>query len=170
MEPRAESLLPEQFGPLQGIRILSTGTIVAQPFAATLAAEMGAEVIQIERPGIGDVTRGLGVPIGDVDGSPIGSLWAQDRRNTFYTTLDFAAPEGRDLFLRLIAGVDIWMESSKAGTYAQWGLDDATVLAANPGIVITHVSGYGQTGHPDYLKRASYDPIGQAFGGTMSLT
>ncbi len=170
MERRAESLLPEQFGPLQGVRILSTGTIIAQPFAAALAAEMGAEVIQIERPGLGDVTRGLGVPIGHVDGSPIGSLWAQERRNSFHTTLDFAAPEGRDLFLRLIAGADIWMESSKAGTYAQWGLDDATVLAANPSIVITHVSGYGQTGHPDYLNRASYDPIGQAFGGTMGIT
>ena len=170
MESRAESLLPEQFGPLQGVRILSTGTIVAQPIAAALAAEMGAEVIQIERPGIGDVTRGLGVPIGDVDGSPIGSLWAQDRRNTFFITLDFAAPQGRDLFLRLITGADIWMESSKAGTYAKWGLDDATVLAANPSIVITHVSGYGQTGHPDYLNRASYDPIGQAFGGTMGIT
>ncbi len=96
MEPRAESLLPELFGPLQGVRILSTGTLIAQPFAAALAAEMGAEVIQIERPGIGDVTRGLGVPIGHVDGSPIGSLWAQERRNTFHTTLDLAAPEGRD--------------------------------------------------------------------------
>ncbi len=170
MESRALSLVPDQFGPLQGVRILSTGTVVAQPFAATLAAEMGAEVIQIERPGIGDVTRGQGLPLGDVDGSPIGSLWAQDRRNTFYTTLDFAAPEGRDLFLRLIAGADIWMESSKAGSYSQWGLDDATVLAANPGIVITHVSGYGQTGHPDYLNRASYDPISQAFGGTMGIT
>ena len=59
MPPRAESLLPEQFGPLQGVRILSTGTIVAQPFAASLAAEMGAEVIQIERPHVGDVTRSL---------------------------------------------------------------------------------------------------------------
>ena len=170
MEPRAESLLPEQFGPLQGVRILSTGTIVAQPISAALAAEMGAEVIQIERPGIGDVTRGLGVPIEDVDGFPIGSLWAQDRRNTFYTTLDFAAPEGRKLFLHLITGADIWMESSKAGTYTKWGLDDATVLAANPSIVIIHVSGYGQPGHPDYLNRASYDPIGQAFGGTMGIT
>ena len=63
MEPRAESLLPEQFGPLQGVRILSTGTIVAQPISAALAAEMGAEVIQIERPGIGDVTRGLVFPL-----------------------------------------------------------------------------------------------------------
>ena len=74
------------------------------------------------------------------------------------------------MFLRLITGTDIWMESSKVSTYAQWGLDDATVLAANPSIVITHVSGYDQTGHPDYLKRASYDPIGQAIGGNMGIT
>ena len=170
MPPRAESLLPEQFGPLQGMRILSTGTIVAQPFAATLAAEMGAEVIQIERPRIGDVTRSTGVPTDVEDGLRINPLWLQDRRNTFHTTLDFTSAEGRGLFLRLIAGVDIWMESSKAGTYTGWGLDDATVLAANPALVITHVSGYGQTGHPDYLNRASYDPIGQAFGGTMAIT
>lgn len=170
MAPKAESLLTEQFGPLQGMRILSTGTVVAQPFAAALAAEMGAEVIQIEKPRIGDVTRGVGLHNEGRDGLPLNSLWLQDRRNTFYTTLDFTASEGKKLFLQLITGVDIWMESSKAGTYAGWGLDDATVLAANPAIVITHVSGYGQTGHPNYLNRASYDPIGQAFGGTMAIT
>ena len=170
MSPRAESLLPEQFGPLQGVRILSTGTIVAQPFAAALAAEMGAEVIQIERPRFGDVTRGTGVVTKVEDGLRFNPLWLQDRRNTFHTTLDFTSREGREMFLRLIAGVDIWMESSKAGTFAEWDLDDATVLAANPAIIITHVSGYGQTGHPDYLNRASYDPIGQAFGGTMAIT
>ena len=170
MNPSAESLLPEQFGPLQGVRILSTGSIIAQPFAATLAAEMGAEVIQIERPGVGDITRDVGIRLEGKDGSSTSALWAQDRRNTFYITLDFTAREGREMFLRLIAGVDIWMESSKAGTYARWGLDDAAILAANPAIVITHVSGYGQTGHPGYLDRASYDPVGQAFGGTMGLT
>ena len=169
MPPRAESLLPEQFGPLQGVRILSTGTIVAQPFAAALAAEMGAEVIQIERPNVGDVTRSLANGA-DGEGPTINHLWAQDRRNTFYTTLDFATPEGKGMFLRLIEGVDIWMESSKAGTWSNWGLDDETVLAVNPALVITHVSGYGQTGHPAYLNRASYDPIGQAFGGTMAIT
>ncbi len=170
MSPRAESLLPEQFGPLQGVRILSTGTIVAQPFAAALAAEMGAEVIQIERPRFGDVTRGTGVVTKVEDGLRFNPLWLQDRRNTFHTTLDFTSREGREVFLRLIAGVDIWMESSKAGTFTEWDLDDETVLAANPAIIITHVSGYGQTGHPDYLNRASYDPIGQAFGGTMAIT
>ena len=170
MPARVDSLLPEQFGPLQGVRILSTGTIVAQPFAAALAAEMGAEVIQIERPVVGDVTRGIGVQKEGEKGPHLNSLWLQDRRNTFSATLDFSSREGRELFLRLIPSVDIWMESSKAGTYAQWDLDDATILAANPSIVITHVSGYGQTGHPNYLNRASYDPIGQAFGGTMAIT
>ncbi|GIT42340.1 MAG: hypothetical protein Ct9H300mP11_02760 [Chloroflexota bacterium] len=170
MASRVDPLLPDQFGPLQGVRILSTGTIVAQPYAAALAAEMGAEVIQIERPGVGDVTRGIGVHNDDGTGLHLNSLWLQDRRNTFSITLDFSSFEGRELFLRLIPNVDIWMESSKAGTYAKWGLDDSAVLAINPSIVITHVSGYGQTGHPDYLSRASYDPIGQAFGGTMAIT
>ena len=170
MASRVDSLLPDQFGPLQGVRILSTGTIVAQPYAAALAAEMGAEVIQVERPVVGDITRGIGVHNDDGGGLNLNSLWLQDRRNTFSVTLDFSSAEGRALFLRLIPNVDIWMESSKAGTYDKWGLDDSTVLAANPSIVITHVSGYGQTGHPDYLTRASYDPIGQAFGGTMAIT
>ncbi len=170
MASRVDSLLPDQFGPLQGVRILSTGTIVAQPYAAALAAEMGAEVIQVERPVVGDITRGIGVHNDDGGGLHLNSLWLQDRRNTFSVTLDFSSSEGRALFLRLIPNVDIWMESSKAGTYDKWGLDDSTVLAANPSIVITHVSGYGQTGHPDYLTRASYDPIGQAFGGTMAIT
>ncbi len=169
MRTRAEALIPEQFGPLQGVRILSSGTLIAQPVAAALAAEMGAEVIQIERPGVGDVWRGIEFPVEAKDGARVASGWIQDRRNTFYTTLDLSLPEGRELFLRLIPQVDIWMESSKAGSYDKWGLDDETVLQANPSLVITHVSGYGQDGHPDYVNRASYDFIAQAFGGMMNL-
>ena len=78
MASRVDPLLPDQFGPLQGVRILSTGTIVAQPYAAALAAEMGAEVIQIERPGVGDVTRGIGVHNDDGTGFHLNSLWLQD--------------------------------------------------------------------------------------------
>jgi crotonobetainyl-CoA:carnitine CoA-transferase CaiB-like acyl-CoA transferase len=78
--------------------------------------------------------------------------------------------EGRALFLRLVRDRDIWMESSKPGTYAKWGLSDELVLETNPSLVITHVSGYGQSGHADYLGRASYDMIGQAFGGLMHQT
>ena len=171
MELNTPSLLPRQFGPLQGVRILSSGTIIAQPFAAEMAAEMGAEVIQIERPGEGDaVWRNLEFPITANDNSTTASGWVQDRRNTFHVTLNLSTPKGKDMFLRLISQADIWMEASIPGTYTEWGLDDETVLKTNPHIVIAHVSGYGQNGHPDYLGRASYDFIGQAFGGLMNLT
>ena len=165
------ALLPHQFGPLQGIRIISSGTIIAQPFAAALAAEMGAEVVQVERPGVGDaVWRNIEFPIQGDNGRAVAAGWVQDRRNTFHVTLDLSTSQGKDMFLRLLTQADIWMESSIPGTYTGWGLDDATILAANPGLVITHVSGYGQDGHPDYLGRASYDFIGQGFGGLMNLT
>jgi crotonobetainyl-CoA:carnitine CoA-transferase CaiB-like acyl-CoA transferase len=163
-------LLPEEFGPLQGIRILSTGTLIAQPYAAHLAATMGAEVVQVERPGIGDEYRYLGIRLKGPGGREVGTSWVQERRNAFYITLNLASPKGRDLFLRLIPHFDIWMESSPAGTYARWGITDEVVLQTNPKMVIVHVSGYGQTGHPDYVSRPSYDMIAQAFGGLMYLT
>ncbi len=169
MRAPVPSLLPEQFGPLQGVRILSTGSIVAEPVAAGIAAEMGAEVIHIERPGKGEDWREAEFPIDGPNGERIASSWVQDRRNTYYTTLDFSTTEGREIFLKLIQWADIWMESSKARTYDKWGLDDAAVLAANPGIVICHVSGFGQDGDPEYLDRASYDFTAQAFGGMMNL-
>ena len=172
METRPASLLPEQFGPLQGVRIVSSGTLVAQPFAAVLAAEMGAEVIQIERTGEGDAAwRHLGMQLPTTDGQgQVATTWIQERRNEWYVSLDFSKPEGRDLFLKLVKSCDIWMESSKPGSYTKWGLTDEAVLQANPKLVIAHVSGYGQTGHQDYLGRASYDMIGQAFGGLMYQT
>jgi crotonobetainyl-CoA:carnitine CoA-transferase CaiB-like acyl-CoA transferase len=167
-----KSLISESFGPLQGVRIVSTGTLIAQPFAAELAAEMGAEVIQIERPGTGDIGwRTLGIRLETRDGSPaVSTNWIQERRNVFCVTLDLAKPRGRDLFFKLIPSCDIWMESSKPGAYARWQLDDETLWQVNPKLVIAHVSGYGQDGHPDYVKRASYDIVGQAFGGMMYQT
>jgi crotonobetainyl-CoA:carnitine CoA-transferase CaiB-like acyl-CoA transferase len=170
MQEDFASLIPNPFGSLQGVRILSTGNLVAQPFAAAMAAEMGAEVIQIERPGQGDaIWRNLEFPIQGENGGSVAAGWVQMRRNSFHTTLDLSTPKGREMFLEMIPKVDIWMESSIPGTYTAWGLDDETVLKANPKLVITHVSGYGQYGHPDYLNRASYDFIGQAFGGLMNL-
>ena len=102
METRPASLLPEQFGPLQGVRIVSSGTLVAQPFAAALAAEMGAEVIQIERTGEGDAAwRHLGMQLPTTDGQgQVATTWIQERRNEWYVTLDFSQPEGKDLFLK----------------------------------------------------------------------
>jgi crotonobetainyl-CoA:carnitine CoA-transferase CaiB-like acyl-CoA transferase len=157
MDPRDGSLVPEPFGPLDGVRILSTGTLIAQPFAAHLAGAFGAEVIQIEHPsGTCDPWRTIDFPVPGRSGRAVSSSFVQERRNAFYITLDLSTPEGRELFLRLVRSRDIWMESSKPGTYAKWGLSDDAVLAANPALVITHVSGYGQSGHPDYLGRASY--------------
>ncbi len=168
-----ETLVPESFGALQGVRILSTGTIIAQPFAAAVAAQMGAEVIQVERPGTGDaVWREIGMRLPATDGkSPAPSAsWVAERRNEFYVTLDLAHTEGREIFLKLVDRADIWMESSRPGSYAKWGLADQVVHQRNPRLVICHVSGYGQTGEPSYLGRASYDVIGQAFGGLMYQT
>ncbi len=163
-------LQSRRFGPLQGIRIISSGTVVAQPFAAAMAAEMGAEVVQVERPGVGDVWRNQEFPMSEAGQPEVAAGWVQDRRNSHHVTLDLSTPKGRELILGLISQADIWMESSIPGTYRNWGLDDDTVLRVNPGVVIVHVSGYGQSGHPDYLRRASYDVIAQAFGGMMNLT
>ncbi len=147
-------LLPESFGPLQGVRVISSGVFIAQPFAAGLAAELGAEVIHVERPKVGD-----GYPP---------TRKAQERRNLLCVSLNLEQPAGRDLFLRLLQNAEMWFESSKPGTYQRFGLDDATVLKANPRLVIVHVSGFGQDGDPAYVGLASYDPIGQAFGGLMA--
>lgn len=168
----ADTLVPQAFGPLQGVKIVSTGTLIAQPFAAELAAEMGAEVIQVERPGTGDAgwrTIGIRLPAKD-GGDPVATTFIQERRNVFLVTLDFSKPAGRDLFLKILARADIWMESSKPGSYPRWGLDDATVWKVNPKLVITHVSGFGQKGDPDWVQRASYDIVGQAVAGTMYQT
>jgi crotonobetainyl-CoA:carnitine CoA-transferase CaiB-like acyl-CoA transferase len=165
------SLVPRPFGPLQGVRIVSSGTLIAQPFAAELAAEMGAEVIQVERPGSGDVGwRTIGIRLSSHEQAAVSTSWVQERRNIFCISADLSQARPRELFLGLLARADIWMESSKPGTYPAWNLDDATVWKINPKLVITHVSGYGQTGHPAYIQRASYDIVGQAFGGMMYQT
>ncbi len=134
--------------------MISSGVFIAQPFAAGLAAELGAEVIHVERPKVGD-----GYPA---------VRKGQERRNMLCVSLNLDQPAGRDLFLRLLAAAEIWFESSKPGTYQRFGLDDDTVLKVNPRLVAVHVSGFGQYGDPAYVGQASYDPIGQAFGGLMA--
>ena len=167
MESRANSLIPQQFGPLQGLRIISSGTYIAEPFAAALAAQMGAEVIHIERPGEGDIWRIVGPQVTADNGATVHSAWVQERRNTFNITLDMSTIEGKDLFLGLVSQADMWMESSKPGTYNKWGLDDDTVLRANPRIVITHVSGYGQDG--PYKNLVGHDINYIGIGGALGL-
>ena len=151
-----QALNTPAFGPLQGWRILDTGRNNAGPWGATLAADFGAEVIHVE-PLQGELYR--------FDQA----AWAQEKRNQRDLTLDLRQAAGRDIFLQLCARADVWIESSIPGTYGKLGLDDATVWRANPKLVIVHVSGFGQSGHPDYVRRASYDMIGQAFGGLMFI-
>ncbi|HLW70382.1 MAG TPA: CoA transferase [Candidatus Binataceae bacterium] len=165
-------LIEQPFGPLQGVRIISSGTLIAQPFAGELAAEMGAEVIQIERPEVGDAGwRTIGIRLPSINGdTQVATNFVQERRNVFCVTLDLSKARGREVFLKLIPTADIWMESSKPGSYAKWGIDDDALRKINPKLVITHVSGFGQDGDPAYVSRASYDIVGQAFGGVMYQT
>lgn len=146
----------EAFGPLQGIEIIDSGRNNAGPWAATLAADFGADVIHVEPP-MGEIYRM----------SHAG--WAQEKRNQRSLTLNMKEDEAREIFLKLLDKADIWIESSIPGTYEKLGLTDDRILERNPRLVIMHVSGYGQTGDPRYTQRASYDMIGQAFGGLMSL-
>jgi crotonobetainyl-CoA:carnitine CoA-transferase CaiB-like acyl-CoA transferase len=164
-------LIDQPFGPLQGVRVISSGTLIAQPFAGELAAEMGAEVIQIERPILGDAGwRTIGIRLPTKAGGEIATNFVQERRNVFCVTLDLSKPRGREVFRKLIPSADIWMESSKPGTYAKWGVSDEALWEIHPKLVITHVSGFGQNGDPAYVARASYDIVGQAFSGVMYQT
>jgi crotonobetainyl-CoA:carnitine CoA-transferase CaiB-like acyl-CoA transferase len=150
-------------GPLAGLRVIDLGTVLAAPFAATLLADFGAEVIKVEIPGRGDTLRQLG-PLRDG-----ASLWfAADARNKRSITLDLRRPAGRKLLLRLVAVADALVENFIPGTLDGWGLDAATLRAANPRLVIAHASGYGQTG--PYRGKAGYDRVGLAFGGLWHLT
>jgi Predicted acyl-CoA transferases/carnitine dehydratase len=146
-----------KFGNLQNLKILSTGSVLAGPFAATLFAENGAEVIHTESTGGPDILRKLGL------------TWAQEHHNEKMITLNIPSPDGHEVFLRMIKWCDIWIESSKGGTYDKWGLDDDTLWKVNPKLIIAHISGFGQTGDPEYTGRAAYNSIGQAFSGYASL-
>jgi crotonobetainyl-CoA:carnitine CoA-transferase CaiB-like acyl-CoA transferase len=150
-------------GPLAGVRVIDLGTVVAGPFTSTLLADFGAEVIKVELPGRGDTLRQLG-PI--KDGT---SLWfAAEARGKKSVTLDLRRAEGRAVLLRLAAVADALVENFTPGTLDGWGLDAATLQAANPQLIIARASGYGQTG--PYRRRPGYDRIGLAFGGLWHMT
>ncbi|MEC4183269.1 CoA transferase [Adlercreutzia sp. R21] len=148
------------FGPLSGVRVLHASMSVAGPFAATLFAEMGADVIWVENAKSPDVGR-------ERDGR--GSCIDLDRRNSRNINLNVASSEGAEVFAKLLAEADIFIEASKPGMYDKFGFSDQDIWAINPKIVIAHISGYGQTGDPAYQGRASFDPIAQAFGGMMAM-
>ena len=146
-----------KFGNLQGVRVLCTGGSIAGPVACALFAEQGADVIQIESTLAPDLLRS------------IGDLWSAEHRNVRCMALNIRTAQGEDVLRKLLAQSDILVESSKGGTWVGWGLSDEILWQINPKLVIVHVSGYGQTGLPEYVKRGSYDTIGQAFGGYMAV-
>ncbi len=167
---KREYLVPE-FGPLAGVRVLTAGSIIAMPHAGNMLADFGAEVIHIERPGVGDTYRVLGPFAVDGD-KKVSTSWAQDARNRMSLSLelDLAIPEVKEVFLGLIKESDIFMENLV--WLDKYGITDELLLETNPKLVIVHVSGYGRPqfgGDPEKCDRASYDMIGQAASGFMFL-
>lgn len=148
-----------EFGLLSGLRVIMIGLSVAAPFAGELYAEHGADVIWIENPKVVDSARV----------ARKGGAWQQDRRNMRSLAMNYRSGEGREAFLKLIETTDVLIEASVGGSFEKAGLSDQALWERNPGLIITHISGFGQTGDPSYVKRASYDPIAQAFGCAMRM-
>ena len=146
------------FGPLNGVRVVHCSQSLAGPFAASLMADLGADVIWVESAVGQDVSR-----------IAPGMAAQLDRRNMRTIKLNVNTPAGKEVLLRLVREADIFLEASKPGQYRKWGLTDEVLWGENPQLVITHISGFGQWGDPDYVRRASYDPIAQAFSGVMYM-
>jgi crotonobetainyl-CoA:carnitine CoA-transferase CaiB-like acyl-CoA transferase len=171
---RASPTIP-RFGPLAGVRVLDSGRLVAGPWAATYLGDFGAEVIHVEgppfEPPFSDPTRTLVplVPEGLPRESQVSESWIQYSRNKLSLGLDLGTAGGREVFRDLLKVSDIWIESSRPGTYDRLGFDDPTVHALNPKLTVVHVSGFGQTGAIARRRAPSYDLIGQAYSGFLSL-
>ena len=143
-------------GPLKGLRVVEMGQLIAGPFCGQLLGDMGAEIIKIEPPKIGDPMRAWGR--GDY---PL--WWEVVARNKKSVSADLRLPEGQDLARRLIATADILIENFRPGTLEKWGLSPQDLMKDHPGLIIVRVSGYGQTG--PYSDRAGFGGIGEAMGG-----
>ena len=150
-------------GALDGVRILDIATVIAGPFGAGILADFGAEVIKVEMPGRGDSFRGMG-PLKD----GVSIRWPSMGRNKKSITLDFHYEQGKKLFLELVKKSDVIIENFRTGTLDKWGLGIEVLREANPDIIVTHVTGYGQTG--PYAKLAGLGTPLQAFSGMTYLT
>ncbi|MCM2395878.1 CoA transferase [Rhizobium sp. S95] len=156
---------------LDGLRILDLSRILAGPTATQLLADLGAEVIKVERPGVGDDTRGWGPPfIPDEDGedSDLSAYFLCANRNKRSIAIDLATDEGAALVRRLAAISDVVIENYKPGDLARRGLGYDDIRMTKPDIVWCSISGFGQTG--PYSRRTGYDFLVQAMGGIMSIT
>jgi len=160
---RAAAARPATSLPLAGLRIIDLGTRIAAPFAATLLADFGAEVIKVEQPRVGDFMRTIG-PF--EDGYSL--WWAVEGRNKKSITLDLRKPAGQELLKRLVAEADALVENFQPGTLEDWNLGPDVLHAINPLLVLSRVSVYGQTG--PYRDRPGLDRNGIAMGGLLHLT
>ena len=145
--------------------------MLAGPWAGQILADLGAEVIKVERPGNGDDTRAWGPPfLKDAYGESTGeaAYYLSANRNKQSVTIDFTKPEGQRLVRDLAAKSDILIENFKVGGLEAYGLDYASLKALNPDLIYCSITGFGQTG--PYAKRAGYDFMVQGLGGLMSLT
>jgi len=149
--------------PLEGLRVLDLTRVVAGPFATAIFADLGAEVVKIERPRTGDDYRHGPAPEGETSLS-----FQNTNRGKRSLTLDFRAPEGREILLRLVDGADALVENFRAGYLARCGLGADALQARNPRLVVASLSGFGQTG--PRAGEASYDIVAQAAGGLMAMT
>jgi crotonobetainyl-CoA:carnitine CoA-transferase CaiB-like acyl-CoA transferase len=173
-EPRRPRVLEELLMsplPLSGIKIIDLTRVLAGPLSAQMLADLGAEVIKIERPGSGDDARAFGPPyLTDPEGKENNnnSFYLCANRNKKSVTVNIATAEGQQLIRELAKSCDVMMENYKVGDLQRYKLDYEAIKAVNPGIIYCSVTGFGQTG--PYAPRAGYDAIFQAMGGLMSVT
>lgn len=151
-----------KFGPLQGVRVVNLTMAIAGPFACSLLADLGADVIGVESPLGRDTSRPTNEYL---------QGWGtqMERRNTRSLCMNVKEGEGREWFFELIKTADILMDGFRGGQMAKWGMSDEVLWEVNPKLTIVHISGFGQTGDPSYVKRASFDGIGQAYGCFMEM-
>jgi crotonobetainyl-CoA:carnitine CoA-transferase CaiB-like acyl-CoA transferase len=156
---------------LNGIRVLDLSRVLAGPWCTQTLADLGADVIKIERPGSGDDTRTWGPPfLKDADGQDTAeaAYYLGANRNKRSVTCDIAQPQGQELIRELVKHCHVFVENFKVGDMARYGLDYASLSALNPQLVYCSVTGFGQTG--PYSERAGYDYAVQGMGGLMSVT
>jgi crotonobetainyl-CoA:carnitine CoA-transferase CaiB-like acyl-CoA transferase len=156
--------------PLAGLRVLELARVLAGPWAGQVLADLGADVIKVERKGDGDDTRGWGPPfVEGVDGKPIGSAYFHGaNRGKRSIEIDFDSEEGRRIVRKLAARSDVLIENFKVGGLAKFGLDYQSLAPENPRLIYCSVTGFGQDG--PYAKRAGYDLMAQGMAGIMDLT
>jgi crotonobetainyl-CoA:carnitine CoA-transferase CaiB-like acyl-CoA transferase len=162
---------PSTPGALDGVRVLDCSRVLAGPWCTQTLADLGADVIKVERPGAGDDTRGWGPPFlkdGQGRETAEAAYYLGTNRNKRSVTIDIATPAGQAAVRELVRTSDVFVENFKVGDMARYGLDADTLLALNPRLVYCSITGYGQTG--PYRERAGYDYAIQGLGGLMSIT